>query len=85
MISVLEKGAKKEDVAAGLHHALARRIAEIVPDAERIVVIGGVARNRSMLFALSAALDRKLFVPPEPQMVNALGAAAFALSQDRRK
>jgi predicted CoA-substrate-specific enzyme activase len=85
MISMLEKGAKKEDVAAGLHHALARRIAEIVPDAERIVVIGGVARNRSMLFALSAALDRKLFVPPEPQMVNALGAAAFALSQDRRK
>jgi predicted CoA-substrate-specific enzyme activase len=78
MISMLEKGARKEDVAAGLHHALARRIAEIVPDAERIVAIGGVARNRSMLFALGAVLDRKLLVPPSPQMMNALGAAMHA-------
>jgi predicted CoA-substrate-specific enzyme activase len=84
IISMLEKGAKKEDVAAGLHHALARRIAEIVPDAERIIVIGGVARNGSMLFALSAALDRKLFVPPEPQMVNALGAAMHAANHSSR-
>ena len=80
IISMLEKGAKKEEVAAGLHYALARRIAELVPDARRIVAIGGVARNRSMLFALSAILDRKLLVPPEPQMVNALGAAIHAAS-----
>lgn len=85
IISMLEKGAKKEDVAAGLHHALARRIAELVPDAERMVAIGGVARNRSMLFALGGILGRKLRVPPEPQMVNALGAALHALSRDRRK
>jgi len=80
MISALEKGATKGEVAAGLHHALARRIAELVPEAERIVAIGGVARNRSMLFALSAILDRKLRVPPEPQTVNALGAAIHAAS-----
>jgi predicted CoA-substrate-specific enzyme activase len=78
MISALEKGAAKEEVAAGLHHALARRMAELVPDAERIVAIGGVARNRSMLFCLSATLGRKLVVPPEPQTVNALGAAIHA-------
>ena len=78
MISALEKGAGRNEVAAGLHHALARRIAELVPEAERIIAIGGVARNRSMLFALSAILDRKLLVPPEPQTVNALGAALYA-------
>ncbi|MBM4250140.1 MAG: hypothetical protein FJ149_12105 [Euryarchaeota archaeon] len=80
MISMLERGARREEVAAGLHHALARRIAELVPDAERIVAIGGVARNRSMLFALGAILGRRLRVPPEPQMVNALGAALHAVA-----
>ena len=78
IISMLEKGAKKEEVAAGLHYALARRISELVPDAKKIVAIGGVARNRSMLVMLSVILGRKLVVPPEPQLVNALGAAVNA-------
>jgi len=80
MISSLEKGAKKEDVAAGLHRAFARRIAELVPEATRIVAIGGVARNASMVRALSDQLGVRLNVPHEPQLVNALGAAARALS-----
>ena len=80
MISVLEKGAKKEDVAAGLHRALARRIAELVPGADNMVAIGGVARNRSMIRALSDELGVKLMVPERPQLVNALGAAASVLS-----
>ncbi len=81
IISMLEKGAGRNEVAAGLHHALARRIAELVPGAGRIVAIGGVARNRSMLFALSAILGRKLRVPHAPQLVNALGAATHACSR----
>jgi predicted CoA-substrate-specific enzyme activase len=80
MISALEKGARREDVAAGLHHALARRIAELVPEARRIVAIGGVAGNRSMINALSDVLGVKLKVPDRPQLVNALGAAERALS-----
>jgi predicted CoA-substrate-specific enzyme activase len=79
MISALEKGAKTEEVAAGLHFALARRISELVPDADRIVAVGGVARNRSILMALSFNLGRRLLVPEEPQLINALGAAIFAL------
>jgi predicted CoA-substrate-specific enzyme activase len=80
MISSLEKGAKKEDVAAGLHRAFARKIAELVPDAKRIVAIGGVAKNRSMISALSGQLGVGLKVPKKPQLINALGAAARALS-----
>jgi len=81
MISALEKGASKQEVAAGLHFALARRISELVPEARRIVAVGGVARNRSMLMALSFNLGRRLMVPEEPQLVNALGAAVLALSR----
>ncbi len=81
MISALEKGASKQEVAAGLHFALARRISELVPDAKRIVAVGGVARNRSMLMALSFNIGRRLLVPDEPQLINALGAAVFAFSR----
>jgi predicted CoA-substrate-specific enzyme activase len=81
MISALEKGARREDVAWGLHRALARRIAELVPEATRVVAIGGVANNRSMISALSDELGVRLDVPKRPQLVNALGAAACALSQ----
>ena len=77
IISALEKGAKKEEVAAGLHYALARRIAELVPEADRMVAVGGMARNRSMLVMLSYILGKRLLVPPEPQLIDALGAAAF--------
>jgi predicted CoA-substrate-specific enzyme activase len=80
MISALEKGARMEDVASGLHHALARRISELVPEADRIIVVGGVAKNTSMTMALSEVLGKKLDVPREPQLVNALGAAVRALS-----
>lgn len=81
MISALEKGARKEDVAAGLHFALARRISELVPEADKIVAIGGVALNPSILKALEEVLDRDISVPERPQLVNALGAARHALSR----
>lgn len=80
MINSLEKGAQREEVAAGLHLALARRIAELVPEAKRIVAIGGVAKNRSIIGALRDVLGVDLDVPPKPQLVNALGAALRALS-----
>jgi len=81
MISALEKGAGRKEVAAGLHRALARRIAELVPSSGKIVAIGGVARNRRMVRALSDELGVGLRVPREPQLVNALGAARFALAR----
>ncbi|MGQ9583557.1 MAG: acyl-CoA dehydratase activase [Thermoplasmatota archaeon] len=84
MISALERGARREAVAAGLHRALARRIAELVPWAERIAVAGGVALNAQMVEALSGELGRRVLVPPDPQLVNALGAAIHARGALRR-
>lgn len=81
IISALEKGAGKRQVAAGLHKALARKIAELVPESRSIVAIGGVARNVSMVRALSHELGVGLMVPKEPQLVNALGAAVSALAR----
>ncbi|MEM4728684.1 MAG: acyl-CoA dehydratase activase [Thermoplasmata archaeon] len=83
MISALESGAGRAEVAAGLHRALARRIAELVPEARRVVAIGGVALNTQMVRALSLELGTRVLVPPEPQLVNAIGAAAHALRASR--
>lgn len=79
MISALERGASRENVAAGLHHALAQRVAELVPEANNIVAIGGVAQNPSFMKALEEVLERSISVPEGPQLVNALGAARHAL------
>ncbi len=80
MISQLVGGCSMEDVVAGMHDAFAKRIADIMPDAETIAVIGGSAKNRGLVDALEKLLRRKsarLLVPEEPQLVNALGAAEY--------
>jgi len=81
MISKMERGHTKSEVAAGLHHAFARRIAELVPAAERYVAVGGVALNPMMIKELGELLGRRIRVPEQAQIINALGAALHAISQ----
>ena len=38
----------------------------------------GVAKNQGVVRALEERLKVKLFIPPEPQIIGALGAALFA-------
>ena len=80
MISALERGVTKEEVAAGLHRALSARMAELVPEADRIVAVGGVAMNPFLVSSLEEVLGKRILVPRRPQMVNALGAAIRAAS-----
>ncbi len=77
MISQLVAGYSKEEVIAGMHHAFARRISFMVPDAESIVLIGGAVKNEGMVCALRAILQKKVMIPGEPQIVNALGALEY--------
>lgn len=81
IISRMEMGHTKSEVAAGLHHAFATRIAELVPSADRYVAVGGVALNAMMILELGGLLGRKIRVPEHAQLINALGAARHALSQ----
>ncbi len=45
---------------------------------ERVAFVGGVARNAGMKAALERELGTILYVPPEPQLTGALGAAIAA-------
>ncbi|MCX8173811.1 MAG: acyl-CoA dehydratase activase [Thermoplasmata archaeon] len=83
ILSHLANGARPADVVAGLNHAFAKKVVEIVPPAAKVVLIGGVAKNRGFVKAFREAVSSEVLVPPEPQIVNALGAARYAL--ERRK
>jgi predicted CoA-substrate-specific enzyme activase len=77
MISQLVEGYTREEVVAGMHYAFARRISFMIPEAETIVLIGGTVKNEGMVSALRKILQKKLLIPPEPQIINALGALEY--------
>lgn len=81
VISLLARDVKRPAVAAGIHQAMARRVAAMAARlgvAEPIAFTGGVAKNRGMRSALAAALGRPVTVHPKGQLAGALGAALIA-------
>ncbi|MEK6778525.1 MAG: acyl-CoA dehydratase activase [Candidatus Deferrimicrobiota bacterium] len=81
VISLIASGASPEDIAWGVHLAIADRIAAL---AERVgcaapaVMTGGVAKNPAARKALENRFGIRLLVPEEPQLAGALGAALIA-------
>jgi (R)-2-hydroxyacyl-CoA dehydratese activating ATPase len=81
VVALLSRGEKVEDIIAGLHSALASRVAtlarrlKIEPD---VVLTGGVAKNIGMVKAMKENLGYDLLVPEEPLLTGALGAAILA-------
>ncbi|RMF91801.1 MAG: hypothetical protein D6733_00125 [Methanobacteriota archaeon] len=79
-ISRLVEGYSKEEVVRGIHLAFARKIGDMVPeDAKTLALIGGTAKNRGVVDALKEHLKIKVYVPDDPQTVNAVGAAQYYL------
>jgi predicted CoA-substrate-specific enzyme activase len=84
--SLLAKGADRHDIALALHRSVVRRAAGMVKRisvGQPMVFAGGVARNPCMTRLLEDALRTRMWVPQNPQMVGALGAALLACNFDR--
>lgn len=77
MISHLVAGYSKEEVIAGMHYAFARRISNMIPEAQYVVLIGGTVKNEGMVAALREVLRKGILIPEEPQIINALGALKY--------
>jgi predicted CoA-substrate-specific enzyme activase len=81
VVALLSRGEKLENILAGLHDALASRVAALIrrlgiePD---LVLTGGVAKNIGMVEAMKQNLGCEIFVPEEPLLTGALGAAILA-------
>lgn len=81
VVALLSRGEKVEDIIAGLHYALASRVAtlarrlKVEPD---VVLTGGVAKNTGIVEAIKEILGCEVLVPDEPLLTGALGAAILA-------
>lgn len=81
VVSLRAAGRSREDLIAGVHQAIALRVAlmarrlNIRPE---VIFTGGVAKNAGVKKALEVELGFTLVVPDEPQIVGALGAALTA-------
>ncbi len=81
VLGMLANGAIPADIAAGLHSALAKRVAALAQRMDfepPIAFTGGVALNSAMVTALGSELLEKLSVPSDPRFTGALGAALLA-------
>lgn len=81
VISHIHRGVPKDRILAGVHKAVADRIMEMVGNMglkSDVVTTGGVAKNKAIVKELESKTRLSITVPPEPQIVGALGAALFA-------
>jgi predicted CoA-substrate-specific enzyme activase len=78
VVSRLSEGTPLEDIVAGIHDAIAVRTAKMVGRLKTesdVFFTGGVAKNIGVVKALEGNLGCKVFVPKEPLLTGALGAA----------
>jgi len=81
MVSLRAEKAKREDMVAGIHRAVARRVmimGKTVGYKDKIVFTGGVAKNAGVKYWLEKELGMEIIVTDEPQIMGALGAALIA-------
>ncbi len=81
VISLFAQGAKKQDIAMGIHISIARRVGAMAKRTNvkpPLVFCGGVAWNSAVKKALEQELGFEILVPDNPQITGALGAALIA-------
>ena len=77
-VSRIAEGALPEDILAGVHKAMASKIANLVVRiglVEACVVTGGGALDIGLVRTVETELGTKVLVPAKPQISAALGAA----------
>jgi len=88
-VAMRKQGERKEDILAGLHEAIAKRVlalARRVGVADKFVITGGIGRNVGLVSKIEDKLEGlKVTLPQEPMIVGAVGAALFALDQARKQ
>lgn len=85
VISLVSEGEELEDILYGIHRAIADRTMGLVNRLggieQEVVMAGGVAKNIGVVKALENVMGTSIRIPPEPQVVSALGAALLALEK----
>jgi len=78
VVSMLARGADRAKVARGIHQSIVNRSVSLlrrVNIESDILFAGGVAFNKCIVSILEQQLKSNIFIPPDPQIIGALGAA----------
>ena len=84
IISLAAKGFSKGDIIAGLYESIARRTLSLMSSVKilpRVMMTGGVAKNKQLVKTLKHITQTEINVSAEPQIIGALGAALLAKMQ----
>lgn len=83
VISKASSGTPPENLMAGVHESIARRIKGLVGQHKvpPLAMTGGLAQDIGLVKALEKILNCELLVPDDPQIIGALGAAIIALNR----
>ncbi|MCF6201050.1 MAG: acyl-CoA dehydratase activase [Hydrogenimonas sp.] len=81
IIGLLGNEHSKEDIVAGIHFSIAKRIIRLTKKVglnDIIYFDGGPALNEGLVAAIEDELGREIAIPDYPQITTALGAALLA-------
>ncbi|MBU2591506.1 MAG: CoA activase [Nitrospinae bacterium] len=81
IIGLLANGHEKEEIIAGVHYSIAKRIVRLAGRLgveDRVFFDGGPAMNKGLVAAMDDELMRNVVVPEIPQITTALGGALIA-------
>ena len=81
VISLVAKSKPKQDIIKGIHNAIGNRVFSMLDRLgiePSVTMTGGVAKNPGMVDVVREKTGHEINLPPEPQIVGALGAARFA-------
>ncbi len=84
VISLISRGEKRENIIAGIHEAIARRVSSMaarVGVREPVMMTGGVSKNAGAVAALEKVMGVKILIHEYAQLSGALGAAVLAAKQ----
>ena len=88
IISLVHRRIEPEDIARGVFRGLAKRVYSLLLQLgieRELILVGGLARRKSIVGALEEAIGFKILVPDTPEIVSALGTALFKASCDYRQ
>ena len=82
VISLITQGASRHEVALGIHQAIVSRSVALlkrISTPQEVFFAGGVALNKCVGVLIGRELGIPVFVPEDPQIVGAYGAALHAI------
>ena len=88
VISRLSQGSDKRDIAAGIHHSVAVRVASLCKRSGVIpplFMTGGLSHNKDVVRALRAELVTDVFTDTRGQLAGAIGAAVLAIERGTKR